>query len=83
MLLDLHLGGKQQAKEMDKMSGWQGGERLSFFPISKEHRRLILYAQNFQNGSSISVTKRSRSNHEFRCTTYYDVNACEGHLVQF
>ena len=68
---------------MDKMSGWQGGEQLLFFPIPQEHRMLILDTQSFQNGSSIPETKRSRSNHEFRWVAYYDVNACKGDLVQF
>ena len=71
---------------MDKMSGWQGGEQLSFFPIPQEHRRLILYAQSFQNGSyraSTPETKRSSRNHELKCADNYDVNGCKGRLVQF
>ena len=64
---------------MDKMSGFQSGEQLSFFPIPLQ----ALYAQSYQNGSLIPQTKRSSSNHEFRCAAYSDVNPCKGHLVQF
>ena len=60
-----------------------GKAEKSFYSFLSHWKAEALYAQSFQNGYSIPETKRSSSNHEFRCSAYYDVKACKGHLLQF